>query len=77
MRAFPYIVAALAIAVAMWATMGAPLPTHPDGGLAQNVRASLMPPAAPRGAAFWGRVGPDLTFGADISLTSDFRCRVE
>jgi hypothetical protein len=37
MRAFPYLVAALAIAVAVWATMGAPLPTHPDGGLAQNV----------------------------------------
>jgi len=32
-----YIAAAAAIAVAVWATIGAPLPTHPDGGLVQKV----------------------------------------
>jgi hypothetical protein len=37
MRALPYLVAAAAIALAVWVTMGPPLPTHPDGGLAQNV----------------------------------------
>jgi len=32
-----YIAAAAAIAVAVWATIGAPLPTHPDGGLVHKV----------------------------------------
>ena len=36
-RAFPYLIAAMSIAFGVWATMGAPLPSHPDGGLAHDV----------------------------------------
>jgi hypothetical protein len=32
-----YIATAAAIGVAVWVVMGAPQPTHPDGGLAQNI----------------------------------------
>jgi hypothetical protein len=32
-----YVTAATAIAVAIWGIIGSPLPTYPDGGLAQNI----------------------------------------
>jgi len=35
-RPIAYLIAAAAIAVAIWATIGGPLPTHPDHGLAQK-----------------------------------------
>jgi hypothetical protein len=37
-RPIAYLIAAAAIAVAIWATIGGPLPTHPDHGLAQKQR---------------------------------------